>query len=93
MPKNPASIMTHSVAETESAAATLAKSLVGGEVVALHGELGAGKTQFARGVVKGLGGDPHSTKSRAHASELLTASSASLPRTSGRHERSARPVS
>src|SRR5688572_11112956 len=63
MPKNPASIMTHSVAETESAAATLAKSLVGGEVVALHGELGAGKTQFARGVVKGLGGDPHSVSS------------------------------
>ena len=44
-------------------------------------------------IARMLGGDPHSTKSRAHASELLTASSASLPRTSGRHERSARPVS
>ena len=55
--------MTHSVAETEAAAAKLAESLVGGEIVALHGELGAGKTQFARGIVKGLGGDASSVSS------------------------------
>src|SRR5689334_6391603 len=30
--------------------------LRGGECVALHGELGAGKTQFVRGLVRGLGG-------------------------------------
>ena len=36
----------------------LAQSLVGGDVVCLIGELGAGKTHFAKGVVAGLGGDP-----------------------------------
>src|SRR5215831_19055074 len=56
-------IVTHSVAETEAAAARLAASLRGGEVVALHGELGAGKTQFTRGIVKGLGGDVHTVSS------------------------------
>jgi len=55
--------VTHSVAETEAAAARLAATFRGGEVVALHGELGAGKTQFARGIVKGLGGDPHTVSS------------------------------
>ncbi len=56
-------IVTHSVAETEAAAARLAASFRGGEVVALHGELGAGKTQFTRGIVKGLGGDVHAVSS------------------------------
>ena len=56
-------IVTHSVAETEAAAARLAASFHGGEVVALHGELGAGKTQFTRGLVKGLGGEAHSVSS------------------------------
>ena len=56
-------IVTHSVAETEAAAARLAGSFRGGEVVALHGELGAGKTQFTRGIVRGLSGDPHTVSS------------------------------
>jgi tRNA threonylcarbamoyladenosine biosynthesis protein TsaE len=32
-----------------------ASDLVGGEVVALHGVLGAGKTQLAKGLARGLG--------------------------------------
>ncbi len=34
-----------------------AQSLARGDVVCLTGELGAGKTHFAKGVVAGLGGD------------------------------------
>jgi tRNA threonylcarbamoyladenosine biosynthesis protein TsaE len=48
---------TASVAETEQVGAALAATLVGGECVALDGDLGAGKTQFVRGLVAGLGGD------------------------------------
>jgi tRNA threonylcarbamoyladenosine biosynthesis protein TsaE len=55
--------VSHSVAETEAIAAELARELRGGEVIALHGELGAGKTQFVRGLVRGLGGDPHAVSS------------------------------
>jgi tRNA threonylcarbamoyladenosine biosynthesis protein TsaE len=51
--------ISHSVRQTESIAAELAQTLGGGEVIALYGDLGAGKTQFTRGLVKGLGGDGH----------------------------------
>jgi tRNA threonylcarbamoyladenosine biosynthesis protein TsaE len=54
---------SNSVAETEAVAAELARSLVGGECVALHGDLGAGKTQFVRGLVRGLGGNPRAVSS------------------------------
>jgi len=54
---------SRSVDETESIAAELAQSLQGGECIALHGELGAGKTQFVRGLVRGLGGAEHSVSS------------------------------
>ena len=50
--------MTHisrSAARTESIAAGLAKKLKRGACVALYGELSAGKTQFVRGLVRGLG--------------------------------------
>lgn len=50
--------MTHdsdSIESTERVAALLAARLRGGECVALHGDLGAGKTHFVRGVVKALG--------------------------------------
>ncbi len=56
-------VESNSVAETEAAAAGLARTLRGGECVALHGDLGAGKTQFVRGLVRGLGGSPRAVSS------------------------------
>jgi tRNA threonylcarbamoyladenosine biosynthesis protein TsaE len=55
--------VSESVEQTESIAAELAQHFVGGEVVALYGELGAGKTQFVRGLVRGLGGEGKSVSS------------------------------
>ena len=52
-----------SVEETESIAGELARSLRGGDCIALHGELGAGKTQFVRGLVRALGGPARSVSS------------------------------
>ena len=54
---------TTSVYGTEEAAAQIAKSLKGGEVLLLSGGLGAGKTAFVRGLVRGLGGDEHEVSS------------------------------
>ena len=48
-------IQTKSPEETELAGVALAKSLVAGVVVAMYGELGAGKTAFVRGMARGLG--------------------------------------
>jgi tRNA threonylcarbamoyladenosine biosynthesis protein TsaE len=45
-----------SAGQTERIGAEMAQTLRGGECIALEGELGAGKTQFARGLVRGLGG-------------------------------------
>jgi tRNA threonylcarbamoyladenosine biosynthesis protein TsaE len=53
-----AEAVTASVAETEALAEELARSMRGGEVVLLSGELGAGKTAFVRGLARGLGVDP-----------------------------------
>ena len=55
--------ISQSVARTESIAAALSHTLHGGECVALHGEMGAGKTQFVRGLVKGLGGSGRAVSS------------------------------
>jgi tRNA threonylcarbamoyladenosine biosynthesis protein TsaE len=57
------SYQSESVEQTEAIAAEFAKQLVGGEVIALEGDLGAGKTQFVRGLVKGLGGDGRAVSS------------------------------
>jgi tRNA threonylcarbamoyladenosine biosynthesis protein TsaE len=56
-------IVSHSVADTEAIAANLAQQLQGGECIALHGDLGAGKTQFVRGLVRGLGGSERAVSS------------------------------
>ena len=48
---------SNSVADTEHIASEFARSLSPGTCVALHGDLGAGKTQFVRGLVIALGGD------------------------------------
>ena len=54
----PAVQWSESVEQTEAVAADLARTLAGGACLALHGDLGAGKSQFVRGLVRGLGGDP-----------------------------------
>ena len=48
-------IITRSPEDTEALGAEYAKTLQPGAVIALEGELGAGKTAFARGVLRGLG--------------------------------------
>jgi tRNA threonylcarbamoyladenosine biosynthesis protein TsaE len=58
---------TRGAGETEAKAEELARILEGGEVVALVGELGAGKTTFIRGIARGLGVvDPLSVKSPSY---------------------------
>jgi tRNA threonylcarbamoyladenosine biosynthesis protein TsaE len=47
--------VTHSEVETEALGAELAGFLRSADVVYLTGELGAGKTAFARGLARGLG--------------------------------------
>ena len=48
-------IITKSEVQTESAGEQLALELTDGTVVALYGDLGAGKTAFVRGLARGLG--------------------------------------
>jgi tRNA threonylcarbamoyladenosine biosynthesis protein TsaE len=55
--------LSHSVEETESIAAELAATLVAGDCVALEGPLGAGKTQFVRGLAVALGANPRAVSS------------------------------
>ena len=46
---------TKSAKETQELAKKLSKRLKGGEVLALTGDLGSGKTTFVQGLAKGLG--------------------------------------
>ena len=48
-------MITNSAGETMLAGENLAKRLKPGDVVALYGDLGSGKTTFTKGIGKGLG--------------------------------------
>jgi tRNA threonylcarbamoyladenosine biosynthesis protein TsaE len=48
-------LITHSESETGDAGRHLARTLRAGSVILLHGDLGAGKTAFVRGLAEGLG--------------------------------------
>jgi tRNA threonylcarbamoyladenosine biosynthesis protein TsaE len=56
-------ITTSSPEETEAVAARIAQTLKPNTCIALHGDLGAGKTRFVRGLVSGLGGDMQTVSS------------------------------
>lgn len=53
--REPYNITTDSYLETQNIAEKIAKSLRGGEVICLYGDLGFGKTTFIQGLAKGLG--------------------------------------
>jgi tRNA threonylcarbamoyladenosine biosynthesis protein TsaE len=48
-------MITRSEAETEALGASIAKSVQAGDIILLHGTLGAGKTVFVRGFLGALG--------------------------------------
>ena len=48
-------VITNSAEETKAFGASLVKNLQGVNVIALHGELGSGKTTFAQGMAAALG--------------------------------------
>ena len=48
-------VKTESPAETRALGEHLAKQLQAGDVILLEGELGAGKSELARGIARGLG--------------------------------------
>ena len=47
--------LSNSSSQTQKFAAEIAKKLTVGSIVALYGDLGAGKTTFVQGLAKGLG--------------------------------------
>lgn len=47
--------ITNTPEETELVGQRLGERLLGGEIIAFRGDLGAGKTAFTRGIAKGLG--------------------------------------
>jgi tRNA threonylcarbamoyladenosine biosynthesis protein TsaE len=63
MNNTPLAIMSHSVAETINLGKQISKHLQGGEVIALTGNLGAGKTHMIKGIATGLGIDPNDVNS------------------------------
>ena len=59
--KNVLSFKTNNADETEELGLRIGKSLKGGEVIAMEGDLGAGKTTMTKSLAKGLGIDEHVT--------------------------------
>jgi tRNA threonylcarbamoyladenosine biosynthesis protein TsaE len=59
----PQTVVTRSEQETFALAERLARGLKPGSFVLLHGDLGAGKTAFVRGLAAGLGVDPEAVTS------------------------------
>ena len=47
--------ITHSEAETEALGESFASKIADGTVIAMYGDLGAGKTAFVRGLARGMG--------------------------------------
>lgn len=62
-------IISHSTKETEQTGEKLSSLLHGSEVLALFGDLGAGKTAFTRGLCAGLGIDEVSSPTFAIVNE------------------------
>ena len=58
-----AAIVSAAERDTEAAGERLAATLAPGDVILLHGQLGAGKTAFVRGLARGLGADPDDVSS------------------------------
>ena len=50
---------SNSEADTEAIGAEFARNLPKGSVIAMYGDLGAGKTAFVRGMARGLGLNAH----------------------------------
>ena len=57
------SVISHSAQETFAFAEQLGRTLKPGTFVLLHGDLGAGKTVFVRGLASGLGADAEAVTS------------------------------
>ena len=55
--------ISSSVEETQAFGEQLGRTLRAGDIVALHGELGSGKTTLIQGIARGLGRDPATIKS------------------------------
>lgn len=49
--------VVHSVAEMEALGASMGRTMAPGTVLGLSGDLGAGKTAFVRGLVRGVGSE------------------------------------
>jgi len=75
--------MSTHTAPTEEATEECARALAGrlrpGSVVALHGDLGAGKTRFVRGLARGLGHDPDEVSSPTFVLEHRYATAGAVP--------------
>jgi len=55
--------LSKSVADTDRLGRRIGLALQGGELIALYGELGSGKTALVRGMAAGLGASPQSVSS------------------------------